>query len=590
LQPLLTATHDAAAQATAAATVVAGANDDLLSARASGSDAVETVEPGTRIPDLVLDTGQLPGSTLTRLATAAGVDAALAETVEPGTRIPDLVLAAEQLKGGVIGEGAFGPGGLRSIRAALPAAFPGTIRQKTIGGKQQLVAIGPTGTQTTISDGTADDYLEGMRGGVVALTSTRSDGIETAIERPYTVFPDGRTMLRQSADRRMLILVEMGESLADGGGDPGGGSDIPQAGPRKPGTAMMMTGGVRLDTPDSTATVVSDAALAGMVPLVEAGKQTALGPLAWRLWADCGVHAVGINTAVSGQRYEFIKKGTNPYANGMRALASAIAQARAHGYEPVVVKIVGLGVNDSGSGSDYTYMQPMLREFYADFSADARALLGDQSAPIHSFYWTPVSVGVHQATNSVQTDWTAGGMAELRHPFIHYVGPLTGIPYYDQHHPSGTGQVIMGDSLLYRPIRAVVIEGSTWTPLRPVPGSAVRTGNTLRFTMEGATGGLQRLTDAWSPALTNWGIQTFTAADVEVAVTAVALDGADVVLTLAANPGANCVIAGALNSPGATNAPADKARTNIADRDPLVSSFDGRPFPKRVAQFRLTVA
>jgi hypothetical protein len=556
----------------------------------------ETVEDGTFIPDLILTADMMPASVKRQLLNVLGLTALLTETVEDGFAVPYgdigevMTLDAAGLRArfakGTIGADAFGAGGVTSVRNALPSAIPAGVVETTLSGKQQIQTIAPDGAVTTISDGTANDYRESVAGQVIRILSDRSDGAEASVRRPYLMSADGKSVVRQAVDPRVFIIVGMGESLMDGAV----GGAMPVPGPKSLGTALMMNGGVRLDNPDATSTVVPASSLVGLSSLVEAGKQTFMGPLAFRLWSAHGIRSVSINVGVSGQVYSAIKKGTNPYANGVAALASAIAKVKAAGGAPVPLLVFGMGVNDSGSGPDYTYMQPFMREIYRDFTADARALLNDTAYSPHMFYWTPVSVG-----GSVTASWTTGGMAELarENPYIHFAGPLTGIPYSDTNHPDGIGQVLMGDSLLYRPIRDVLVNGGTYTALMPVLGSGVRSGSSLSFRLQGYTSKPVYLADAASPALVNWGIRVFTSAGVEVAVNAVALDTTDVSkvnLTLASNPGVGAIVTGALQAFGSTAAPADKARTNIADQDPLTSTYDGRAFPKRLGQFRLIVA
>lgn len=594
LGALLLKAQEAVDAALAVSESLASVRRDVLFARLLQGLIQETIEDGTFIPDLILTPELMPVAVQRQLGALRGLNAGFQETVEDGFAVSngtgnlltfdDAGLRAP-FASGTIGADAFGSGGVASIRAALPSAIPAGIVEETIGGKQQIRSIAPDGTATTISDGTANDYRESVAGQMIRILSDRSDGTEAATRRPYMMSADGKTLVRQAADPRVFIVVGMGESLMDGSV----GGDMPVPGPRALGTALMFNGGVRLDQPDSTATVVPATAMRDLVPLVEAGKQTFMGPLAFRLWSAHGIRSVSINVGVSGMRYVDIKKGTNPYANGIAALNAAIAKVKAAGLVPVPLLVFGMGVNDSGSGSSYTYMQPFMREIFADFTADTRTALNDPAFMPHMFYWTPMSVG-----GSVTGSWTTGGMAELarENPYIHYAGPLTGIPLADVNHPTGVGQALIGD-LLYRPIRDVLVNGGSWTPFMPVPGSGVRSGTSLSFKLAGFTGRPVYLADEASPALSNWGIRVFTSAGAEVTVTGVAFDATDtskVNLTLAGDPGANAIVTGALQVFGGTAAAADKARTNIADQDPLTSALDGRAFPKRLGQFRLTVA
>jgi hypothetical protein len=414
-------------------------------------------------------------------------------------------------------------------------------------------------------------------GSVVADAPTLNEPTQTPTPAPPSAS-------KPASHPRAIIFVYMGESLLDGSpeGEQQGTPTIPLA-TADSDAVMMLNGGVRLDRPDGPGSLVMDSQVVGLVPLLEAGKQTPAAALGRRLASSYGIASVHINVAVSGARYSSIRPGTIPYSNGIKALRAAVALLKAKGFAPEVELIVEEAVNDSGSGSDHTWVWSNLRELQTTFAIDARAALEDGTASVQMFTYTPISVG-----GGANRDWVAGGVATYQAENSHYCGSLTGIEYFDTHHQTGLGEARVGDVLLWPAIESVVAKGQAWTPFRPVAQSATHSGASISFLLEGFIGKPVYLADSWAPALSDWGLNVTTRSGSIVAVTAVSFDAlnpAKVNLTLAADPGPNAIITGALHESGYTAAATDKAHTNIADQSPLTSLLDGRPFPRRLGQF-----
>ncbi|RTG04037.1 hypothetical protein D9B71_00920, partial [Serratia marcescens] len=86
--------------------------------------------------------------------------------------------------------------------------------------------------------------------------------------------------------------------------------------------------------------------------------------------------------AKSGTGYAGLKKGTQPYIDGLTSCQAFVNRAKAIGKIPIV-KLVGIthGEDDAGSGTvtkfgDY---KAMLQEWVTDTNADLKAITGQTS-------------------------------------------------------------------------------------------------------------------------------------------------------------------------------------------------------------------
>jgi len=590
----------AATSADVVSGLYAAGADALDAAEIVKNNLFETIEDGIH-GDFAISDSNLSSSSYdeTRLA-ALGASAGIQETIEQGTRFgggPDGEVASYTTAGfratmanGTIGSDAFGAAGEASIRKAVASGAAINVHEELTGSDYKIVAIDGAGTATNILAETGVNFRwPQLLGDVISLASNQNDGTESAVMRAFTASVDGQTMLRRAAstnpNKVAYILVGMGESTMRGGQE---AAASPVPGPYNIGSAMMANGGVYLGCADNTSAVALAADYADLIPAQEpSGEQELLVPLARRLWIDNSIPSSIINVGISGQQIAAISKGTNPFSNMLAALSVHVGHWKLHGFQPVVVGLLNTGINDSGGGSSYTYIQPFIAQLYSGFVDDARVVLNDPAAVVTMFYASPMSVG-----GAPTGSWVAGGLADQQYDIagLHYVGPMMDIANTDRHHMTGAGYVRMGECLYYRTIKTVLIDDNPWKALRPVQGAGFLTGSTtITLPLEGNTGVVSISTSTLVPAITNAGVTVYSSAGSARPVSSVSIisySGGYAIEIIGTDFAVNDIVAGAIATSGTTSAAADRARTNIADSDPLVGIHDTSNFPKWLGQFR----
>jgi hypothetical protein len=116
-------------------------------------------------------------------------------------------------------------------------------------------------------------------------------------------------------------------------------------------------------------------------------------------------------------------------------------------------------------------------------------------------------------------------------------GPMYHAPVHDNIHASDRGRMLVGEqnAVAWRAARS----GIDWHPLWPVAGGVTRSGVTVTVPFSLPPGGLALALDTdWVEAAPDMGFVYADDAATGITITAVAISGNSVVLTLSANPGA----------------------------------------------------
>lgn len=471
------------------------------------------------------------------------------------------------------------------IRELAAQADAGIYDVETIGGKTQIVRFDGAGTKTVVSDtSTVNDGAPQIVGSSLRFWSDRSDGVESATKRAYRALPNGKSVTRSSASKRAIILVGMGQSLMAGTSV----SAVITA-PRQLGMSLMFNAGEALGrtfagtSAQQAADVVQTGNIDRLVPYYATPRETILGGLSLRLAKDHGVHTVAINVGIAGASYGLIRKGNAAYNNWIVAATKAVDDLRKQGYEPEIHFLLQHGEQDAAS-SRVSY-RDFLDTHYLNCSVDAKAITGQSD--VHLFLCPSPSTPLSQVLYAM---WDKS-KAEAN---VHMCGPILGNWFQDTQHPTGVGYNIIGDTIYFRAIKRVLIDGAAWKPLQPLSCSWY-SSTELDVVFEGNTGNLVYSATTDVPAIANWGFE-YTDDTSPPGITGVAIAdaaAAKVRVTFAAAPtggaASRLLRVGGWTAPGSLPSPSGAYRTNVADSDTLTATYDGRTIPKYAVPSYLAV-
>ena len=270
---------------------------------------------------------------------------------------------------------------------------------------------------------------------------------------------------------------------------------------------------------------------------------------------------------VSGSRYQLLKKGTQPYTNGINRMTEARNLCYQEGKSYVVSAVTTIhGESDTSvSVSAETYAS-YLNEWQSDYETDAKIISGqsegvplftDQCASWTKFGKTTPTVSLGQLKASIDNPTK-----------IILVTPKYFFDYNDGVHLYGNSQRRLGE-YYGKVMKKVLVDHEPWKPLSPL--AVTRTDNIVTVTFNVPVAPLAFDTDAVA-VKENYGFEYFDDSSTPPTITSVALAGpTSISITLSAIPtGGNKKIAyaytGILNFGAGRNAP-NSVRGNLRDSD-----------------------
>ncbi len=271
---------------------------------------------------------------------------------------------------------------------------------------------------------------------------------------------------------------------------------------------------------------------------------------------------------VGGVSYAGLKKGTQPFANGMAQVAAGLSLARAAG-KSYVVRAVAIMHGESDHIERNSNYQANLVEWYADYAAGIKAITC-QNIPVPMFESQISSWSVlGQATSDIPSAQLAAHLAVPGGIIL--VGAKYHLPYSpDGLHPTNEGYRHLGEDYA-KAYRRVVLEGGSWEPLRPL--SVTRSGVviTVRFSVPAPPLVLDT-TRVTNPG--QFGFEYVDASARPAQIVSVSLTGPDTAtITLSEVPTASGkrLRYAFTAAPGNPAGPATGPRGNLRDSDPTVS-------------------
>ena len=386
-------------------------------------------------------------------------------------------------------------------------------------------------------------------------------------------------------DRVLRHALLYGQSLSDGSlSEPATHTD-----PVRPGIAQMFSAGIRTRGTASAALPNDPAGLVGLVDARETSATESPGcGLVWGL-TEPALGGAAVSTLVSasgrgGTSYTTLRKdgdsGGIEYRNLINAARRARLIAALNGRTsaaPVVHWIQGEADRTEVLA---TYLA-WLRELQADLTEDMGGGAAVQLVTDQTSTWMATA----GASSEVPLAQLAAGLADAA---IHCVGPKYHLPVVaDGIHLTGPASARLG--CYHARAENAVRSGAGWLPLHCT--GATRTGAVIRLAMHVPVAPLVIDTAAVSNPGNlglSWGQTGGTARTIQ----SVALDGADVVVTLTGDPGAPAAawiwIAGhgtETTSGGPTSGPRACLRDSAADLD-----IDGAAMPNWACHQLITIA
>lgn len=181
---------------------------------------------------------------------------------------------------------------------------------------------------------------------------------------------------------------------------------------------------------------------------------------------DFGIpHALLVSAhGVSGMDYAGLKKGTKPYALGLRQVEAAKTLATREGRSHVVRAVMIVHGEADSMGNNGRYEAQLLR-WQSDYETDVRAITGQAEAvPLFESQMSSFAlVGPGTSSTVVGAQLAAHVHAPGR---VVLVGPKYDLPYSDGVHLTNEGYRRLGEAYA-KVYRRVVFEGATWDPIRP---------------------------------------------------------------------------------------------------------------------------
>lgn len=455
----------------------------------------------------------------------------------------------------------------------------GIVYETTVGSLQQ-VAIATGAGSTVISDDTANDRFPQLVGSHVRFASDRYN----ATLREMRMLIDGKSVVSALGSQKVYFILALGQSTSIGSNSAGGLTAITTAadyiasvlrfnkGTRPIGETQTVSG-------DGQNLVVPAANIDRLVPLTATADsanyaETHLETLAYRLHENGALRSIVCAPGIGGASYAQLKEGTQPYLNALAVVSRAQAIISELGWNMEVIVTWDQGEANASDSAAAT--KANIEELYADLKRD----LGDITGQSDLHFFLAQTSALNQSGVPIG-QWLAG----RDNPNIYCVGPRYQLPYSDAFHFTSAGYAMLGD-LYYRAIKAVVVDGGSYTPLQPI--SAVRSAATIDLLFEGQTGAVvQDTTNV--PAATNWGLEYFDDTS-SASISSVAAITGGVRVTLNTTPtGANPILRGAWTRPGTVPAADGIARTNIADEDTLTATTDASALPNHCVHFEINV-
>lgn len=264
------------------------------------------------------------------------------------------------------------------------------------------------------------------------------------------------------------------------------------------------------------------------------------------------------NHADGGTTYAQIKKGTQPYTNGITEVTRAQIVAAAQGWDYIyLATLMDHGEANENAGTSAATYDANMREFAADIAADVMAATGQDFAPLlilsqvssHTFY-----------NHAIPTIALGQLSAALADPLIVLSCPKYFLTYVDGLHLVNTSSQILGEYAAKAKEHSLMGKGK-WFPLHPT--GAVQASGTVTVTFHVPVGDLAFDTTLVSnPG--NYGFELAGAT-----ITSVSIVGNTVVIakTGTATAVRYAYTGTAGNSAGRTTG----ARGNLRDSDPAVS-------------------
>lgn len=373
---------------------------------------------------------------------------------------------------------------------------------------------------------------------------------------------------------------------------------------------------LKLDTDDLPWPVDPNDPALKMVPLVEpVGRLAPTYPSSWPTNIDgetphtamadqltalvrANFHRdfISVHSAVGedGQGMVFLKKnavikGVNghSYQAALTVTTAVTRLAKAAGKTYGIGAIVIThGETDCGN-TDY---ENELRELQQNYNTDLKAITG-QAQDIPMIVSQQDSIMDHAPSTLAQ--WKVG--VDYPADFV-CSGPKYQYPYFtDAIHLTADGYRELGEKYAEVYYERVIL-GHHWTPLEPT--GATRSGPviTVHFHVPNPPLVWDTAFSPPHPSVPEWsegrGFEVSTAAGGKVAIQSVAITGDSVVITCAADPGANCLVGYAMvGEPAPMAAPyqGTKRWGLLRDSDPFVGAVTGVAQPNYCVAFDLSV-
>lgn len=301
---------------------------------------------------------------------------------------------------------------------------------------------------------------------------------------------------------------------------------------------LMLNQEARLTTtPPSTASIPMDWA-SGLRPLHESNSQHIAGPPGetpcsgfankFLPYLEPGDVLVMATFGVGGAAISNLSKGSRSYANMMETGQRIMIWAGMLGLD-MVVPFVPWVQGEANAATAYSTFKTSVQQIQSDLDTDFKAITG-QTENIILLCAQPSSWTLSSITRSPAMEVYVD-LARDEPTKFGITGPLYARPYGDLIHLSGTGTRANGETM--GEAGGLKMTGTDNTALYAT--AAVRTGAVVRVTFTGQVGALV-LDTSYVTNPGSYGFEFRQTGGSAVTISSVAIDGADVVITLSGTP------------------------------------------------------
>lgn len=283
------------------------------------------------------------------------------------------------------------------------------------------------------------------------------------------------------------------------------------------------------------------------------------------------------NHADGGTTYAQIKKGTQPYANGLTEITRAVSVAAGLGWNYIYpATLMTHGETDQNVGTSAATYEANMKEFLTDIAADVQGITGQAYVPYLFISQTSCNTFYNDVAPTIALGQLAAALTEER---IVMVCPKYFLNYVDGLHLTNVSSRMLGEYDC-KAMEQTLFGKGKWLPLYPI--SAVQDAGSVTVTFH-VPAGVLAFDDVSVSDPGNYGFELSGATITGTPTIA----GNTVVIPKSGT--ATAVQYAYTGVPGNPSGPTTGSRGCLRDTDPAISQFNAAPLYNWCVHFSLSI-